>query len=415
MAESDLEREGAIRWFDETLGSRLDDKKTGRVVVIEQRTHQADLSGHLLGQGGWEHLTLPAEFDRRTTIVMPRSGREVLKHEGELLWPEREGRAELDAARVRLGDYAYQCQYLQEPVARGGNRFKREWFGTFRSMPQQFDCIVTAWDTAFKETETSDFSACLTIGYLGSRGSNGGLPGLYLLHAWHGRVPFSELKEKAKQFYREWKPNVVTIEDQASGQSLLQELRLDTALPLHPMKVQGDKLVRAAAAEPTISARRVMLPEGAPWADEFLREVCAFPSAAHDDFVDALVHAIVFLRSTGAVLSEADREFMAQANSQLHAIAVRNRASTIPSLAPPASSQRYAVRADMPYRAAQRQGLLSRRRDHAVYLLASRETVATSSHLARRAYLARRRYSQLAFQPRNRVLRLKRRKRRLNI
>ena len=102
MAESDLEREGAIRWFDETLGSRLDDKKTGRVAVIEQRTHQADLSGHLLAQDGWEHLCLPAEFERRTTIVMPRSGREVVRQEGQLLWPEREGRAEL-AADVAAG------------------------------------------------------------------------------------------------------------------------------------------------------------------------------------------------------------------------------------------------------------------------------------------------------------------------
>jgi predicted phage terminase large subunit-like protein len=317
MAESDIERTTAIRWFDETLGSRLDDKKTGRVVVIEQRTHQADLSGHLLAQGGWEHLSLPAEFDRRTTIVMPRSGRKIVKGEGDLLWPEREGRAELDAARVRLGDFAYQCQYLQLPVARGGNRFKREWFGVYRTIPARFDCIVSSWDTAFKETETSDFSACVTIGFLGSRGRQGELPGLYVLHAWHRRVGFSELKQRAMQFAGQWRPNVVVVEDAASGQSLLQELRLDTALPLHPQKVQGDKLVRAAAAEPTISAGRVLLPDGQPWVEEFLREVTAFPSAAHDDFVDALVHAIVWLRTSGAVLSDTDRTFWKQAQAEL--------------------------------------------------------------------------------------------------
>jgi hypothetical protein len=61
-----------------------------------------------------------------------------------------------------------------------------------------------------------------------------------------------------------------------------------------------------------------MLPEGAPWMDEFLREVCAFPSASHDDYVDALVYAIVFLRTAGAVLTESDRQFMASANQQLH-------------------------------------------------------------------------------------------------
>jgi predicted phage terminase large subunit-like protein len=297
MAESDLEREGAIRWFDETLGSRLDDKKTGRVVVIEQRTHQADLSGHLLAQGGWEHLCLPAEFERRTTIVMPRSLREVVKEEGQLLWADREGRAELDTARLRLGDYAYQCQYLQLPVARGGNRFKREWFGTFRSVPQHFDQVVQSWDTAFKTSETSDYSACVTIGHLEERGQHGELPGLYVLHAWHGRVPFSELKRNAKEFARQWHADAVLVEDMASGQSLLQELRIDTDLPLVPVKVSSDKLMRASASEPTISAGRVMVPESAAWVEEFLREVCAFPAGIHDDFVDALVHAINYLRT----------------------------------------------------------------------------------------------------------------------
>jgi predicted phage terminase large subunit-like protein len=298
MSESDLEREGAIRWFDETLGSRLDDKKTGRVVVIEQRTHQADLSGHLLAQGGWEHLCLPAEFERRTTIVMPRSLREVVKQEGELLWPDREGRAELDTARLRLGDHAYQCQYLQLPVARGGNRFKREWFGTFRSVPQRFDRVVQSWDTAFKVGETNDYSACVTLGQLEERGQNGEMPGLYVLHAWHGRVPFSELKRNAKAFARQWHADAVVIEDAASGQSLLQELRIDTDLPIQPVKVAGDKLVRASTAEPTISAGRVMLPENSPpWVEEFLREVCSFPAGIHDDYVDALVHGINYLRT----------------------------------------------------------------------------------------------------------------------
>jgi predicted phage terminase large subunit-like protein len=163
--------------------------------------------------------------------------------------------------------------------------------------PERFDRVIQSWDTAFKESETSDYSACVTIGQLEERGPNGELPGLYLLHAWHGRVSFSQLKRNAKAFARQWKPDSVVIEDAASGQSLLQELRIDTDLPLQAVKVAGDKLVRAAAAEPTMSAGRVMLPQTAAWADEFLREVCAFPAGHHDDYVDALVHAIVYLRS----------------------------------------------------------------------------------------------------------------------
>jgi hypothetical protein len=56
-------------------------------------------------------------------------GQEV-KAEGELLWPQREGRAELDGAKRRLGSYGYASQYNQSPIARGGNLFKAQWLGT---------------------------------------------------------------------------------------------------------------------------------------------------------------------------------------------------------------------------------------------------------------------------------------------
>jgi predicted phage terminase large subunit-like protein len=69
---------------------------------------------------------------------------------------------------------------------------------------------------------------------------------------------------------------VVAIEDKASGQSLLQELKRDTALPLHPMAVQGDKLVRAAVAEPTISAGRVLVPDDAPWVENSCAKCARF-------------------------------------------------------------------------------------------------------------------------------------------
>jgi hypothetical protein len=163
MAESEAERENVIRFFDETLSTRLDDKRRGRIIVIQQRTHQADLTGHLLDQGGWTQLCLPAEFERRTVISLPRTRREVVKLEGELLWPEREGRAELDAAKIRLGSFGYACQYQQNPIARGGNLFKEKWFGAHREIPK-FDTLIQSWDCAFKAGRTNDYSACVTIG-----------------------------------------------------------------------------------------------------------------------------------------------------------------------------------------------------------------------------------------------------------
>ena len=114
--------------------TRLDDKRAGRHIVIEQRTHAADLTGHLLAQGGWTHVSLPAIAERRTVIIFPRSRREIVREEGDLLWPAREGRAELEAAKVSLGSFAFAAQYLQAPVSREGNLIKREWLtATYRA------------------------------------------------------------------------------------------------------------------------------------------------------------------------------------------------------------------------------------------------------------------------------------------
>jgi predicted phage terminase large subunit-like protein len=294
MAESAAARETVNRFFDETLASRLDDKRRGRIVVIQQRTHQADLTGHLLERGGWIQLSLPALFERRMTISLPVTRREVVKVAGDLLWPEREGVAELEAAKFRLGSYAYNCQYLQNPIARGGNLFKQDWFGRFRERPK-FDVLIQSWDCAFKTGQTNDFSACLTIGWVRSNPhAAGAAPGCYLVHAWRGRLEFPDLKRKALELYQQWNPSKVLIEDTASGQSLLQELR--TAIPIEGVKPEGDKMARAASVTPMVEGGQFWLLEGAPWLEEYLEEMVGFPGAANDDQVDATVQALSHLR-----------------------------------------------------------------------------------------------------------------------
>jgi predicted phage terminase large subunit-like protein len=295
MAESPAERETVNRFFDETLTTRLDDKRRGRIVVIQQRTHQADLTGHLLEQGGWTQLCLPAEFERRTVIPMPRSGRQVVRLEGELLWLEREGRAELDAAKIRLGSYGYACQYLQNPIARGGNLFKEKWFGRYREIPK-FDALVQSWDCAFKTGRTNDYSACVTIGRVNpNREGPTAAPGFYLVDAWRGRVEFPELKRRAQSLYELWHPSVVLIEDTASGQSLLQELQR-TMLPIKGLTPDPDKTARANAITPTIENGQFWLLEGAPWLQDYIEEMSGFPGVKHDDLVDATVQALTYLR-----------------------------------------------------------------------------------------------------------------------
>ena len=194
-------------------------------MVIQQRTHQADLTGHLRERGGWTLLSLPAELERQTKIALPISGRAIIKSPGDLLWPEREGRAELAAAKLRLGTYAYNCQYLQSPIARGGNTFKEQWFGSYRELPK-FDLVIQSWDCAYKTGQANDYSCCVTIGHVRPGvHAPGAPPGYCLIHAWRGRLEFPDLKRQALELWQAWNPSKVLIEDTASGQSLLQELR----------------------------------------------------------------------------------------------------------------------------------------------------------------------------------------------
>lgn len=67
--ESDLVRNSTNEWFDNTWSTRLNDPKRDSKVIIMQRLHEDDVTGHALKQGGWEHLELPMEYDGRDLIA----------------------------------------------------------------------------------------------------------------------------------------------------------------------------------------------------------------------------------------------------------------------------------------------------------------------------------------------------------
>ena len=297
QTSSDAERSSSIRWFDETFSTRLDDKRLGRQIVIEQRTHTQDLTGHLLAEAGWYHIALPAVAERRTIVIFPRSRHQIIREEGNILRPEREGAAEIEAAKRRLGSFGFQSQYQQSPTAREGNLIKVEWLtATYRAIPPSFDSLVISVDTAFKTGASNDYSAAVVIGSVRSP-RDGSPPGHYLLDAWRGKVEYVELKRKVVDLNKKWRPHAVLVEDAASGQSLIQELRSGTNLPIKPIRPDSDKITRVSAITPDLEARRLLLPEVAWWRDELIVELTNFPAGAHDDWCDALAMALNHFRA----------------------------------------------------------------------------------------------------------------------
>jgi predicted phage terminase large subunit-like protein len=85
------------------------------------------------------------------------------------------------------------------------------------------------------------------------------------------------------------------VENKASGQSLIQDLKLNK-LPVLPFQPDRDKVARAHAVTGIIERQRVWLPLKRKYAAELLQEALEFPKGAHDDAVDAMVMALLYLR-----------------------------------------------------------------------------------------------------------------------
>ena len=125
--ESDIKREAVINWFRNTLVTRLNDKQSDVIIVIQQRLHEADLAGYLLEAGGWTHLNLPAIAEEDMSILV---GPDKYHHrkEGDVLHPDKEPLESLNQLQEDMGSYAFAAQYQQRPAPLGGGMLKWECF-----------------------------------------------------------------------------------------------------------------------------------------------------------------------------------------------------------------------------------------------------------------------------------------------
>lgn len=292
-------REATCRWFDEVMALRLNDPEKGAFVVIMQRVHERDLTGHILArEGDWDHLCLPAEwqpdhpFGGATSIGFtdPRA------EPGALLWPERYSTARLAQVKKQLGSFATAGQLQQLPAPREGGIVKIAWFQRYGVPPvaDRVIRIVQSWDTANKVAEHNAYSVCGT--WAETR------EGLYLLDVVRERLNLPDLLRVAVSLGAKWRPQAVLIEDKASGTALLQHLDETANLPAIPISPRGDKASRMEVESPAIEAGRVWLPEAAAWLADYESEMRNFPKSGFSDQVDMTSQVLKWLRETHQLL-----------------------------------------------------------------------------------------------------------------
>lgn len=299
QALSEVEREGCNVKFDTTFRSRLNDPATGTKIIVMQRLHELDLTGHVLAKEAdrWIHVKLPATAESDEVWKFPVSDRVVTRHSGELLWQDRLSAGQLASLKTGMGSWAFAGQYQQNPAPLEGGLIKKNWIRYYRELPERWDLMVQSWDCTFKgETARSgdtDFVAGQVWGKAEGR--------YYMLpYRTHERLDFGPTKNAIKAAYAKFpRAHAILIEDKANGPAIISELQKEIA-GIIAIEPEGGKLARAQSTSPLWEAGSILLPDpqmfDVPWLDAYIHNICTFPKAAHDDDMDATSQALIYIR-----------------------------------------------------------------------------------------------------------------------
>lgn len=329
-AYSEKNRETTIRIFKETLPTRLVNPDRSAIIVVMQRLHEKDVSGHILSEDlGYDHLMLPMEFEPDRKCYTSIGWEDPRTKEGELLFPERFPRDVVERDKRVMGKFAIAGQYQQRPAPRSGGIIERSWWGQWdhRLHLPPFEHIVMSLDTAFTESTGADYSAGSVWGLYRRNKTYG----ILLLDCWQERLSLPDLIDKVKEEMQcryggteqapllkpMWGPDraldtgravdTLIIEDKGSGISLRQMLSREGIHAYAYNPGRADKLSRLHAVSHLFAAGMIYAPESNDparrgkfmgWAEELIEQVCTYSgkgSLANDDLLDSTTQALRYL------------------------------------------------------------------------------------------------------------------------
>jgi predicted phage terminase large subunit-like protein len=346
--ESEAIRYNINLWFTEIIPDRLNNQAESAIVVIQQRTHEEDVSGTAISREmGYTHLMIPMRYDaaRHCTTMLGWSDPRAESGE-DLAWPNRFPEEIAQELERDKGPYAWAGQYLQSPEPRGGAIIKRDFWQLWEQEKfPTFEYILAALDTAYTEKKENDASALVIFGVFRddsiipdiatealwmSRMAKGGQvakpvegnPKIMMMYAWQERLEFYDLVQKVIDTcvpspsplpHPRFPIDRLLIEGKASGLSVAQELHrmlgatgkfgIETIDP----RMWGDKIARVHSIQHIFADKMVYAPDKA-WADMVINQVSVFPRGAHDDLVDCVSMGIRYLRDTGFALRREESE-----------------------------------------------------------------------------------------------------------
>lgn len=309
-AKSDIERKKINNWYGPGFRSRK--LPNSMIILVNTRWHVEDLSGYLLDKAArnprvdqWEVISVPAILDKAASeyLCLPEQGS---------YWPQYMTMEDLLQTRESLSREDWAALYLQSPTGEDGLIFLKADFQDWGDdSPPECDEIIQTLDTAFSTKSTADFSVIQTWGIFYEKvelddGEEADEAHAILLNMEKGRWTYPQLKAKAKEQQKKYKPDRIIVENKASGQSLIQDLRANK-IPVFPFQPDRDKVARAHVVASVVERKRVWLPLKKKFAAELLQECLEFPKGAHDDAVDCMVMALLYLKRRYDLTQEVEK------------------------------------------------------------------------------------------------------------
>lgn len=300
VQRSDAQRTSDLENWDQKLGSRLTSFTHGAQVIVMQRLHPDDLTGHVVKKepGKWTQVILPMEFDparrcRTRWFIDPRTT------DGELLSPARFPPDVVAAEKKRLGTYGTAAQLQQKPVPLGGALLRAEWFRERYSYDPRSRIVgpralspVQFWDTAQKDEHTTAYWVCLTAAKELDTGK------IILLDVVRERWDYPTGRRQVVLQRTKWGAATSVVENKSTGQSIIQEV--PGCIPFEP---EGDKVGRLSAESPTIEDGSLVIPADdnryTPWVADYLTELLLVPSSTYMDQADATSMMLRWFRERG--------------------------------------------------------------------------------------------------------------------
>lgn len=275
-------RETALRVFQETLPTRLNNPDSSAIVIVMQRLHEMDVSGFILEDDyGYEHLCLPMEFEPQRRCTTSLGFKDPRTEDGELLFPQRFSRKTVDRDKKIMGAMAVSGQFQQRPAPRGGGFFDWQKLQVVDS-PPKMQKVVRFWDKA-----GTDGGGAYTAGVKIGLGDDGFF---YILDVVRGQWSAPE-RERAIRLTTEVDGHLVKqwIEQEpGSGgkESAESTIRNLSGYSIFAERPTGDKAVRAEPFSIQVEAGNVRM-VNAEWNQAYLDEMKTFPVGKYKDQMDA--------------------------------------------------------------------------------------------------------------------------------